>query len=200
MPDSNKIPALPSYNVVQALLDEMGITTKAAEVHGQLCGMLSSGIFDKATVYIQELIDNVDLMAFEKEIKQLISLVDISLKQLTSATFEFHLLLPDDEAPLQDRAQALSMWCQGYSDALLNSDVNIDSLAHDEVKEAFFHISEIATIDHTYSTVTEEDEVAYTEVYEYVRMAAMMLYAEIDAAGGDKSSAEVSEDQDRTLH
>lgn len=198
--DSKKTPALPLYSTIQALLNEMEITTTAAEVHGQLCGMLSSGVFDRATAYIQELIDTVDLMAFEKQIKQLITLVDISLKQLTSAAFEFQLLLPDDEEPLQDRAKALSLWCQGYSDALLNSEVNIDSLAHEEVKEAFFHFSEIATIDYTYSTVTEEDEIAYTEVYEYVRMAAMMLYAEIEASTGTTSTVEAPENQDRTLH
>ncbi len=200
MAETNKVPALPCYKVIQGLLDEMAITVAVSEVHGQLCGLLSTGVFDKATVYIQELIEKVDLITFEKQIKQLITIVDISIKQLSSATFEFHLLLPDDEEPLEERAKALSLWCQGYSDALLNSDINIDAIAHEEVKEAFFHISEIATIDYTYTTVTEEDERAYTEVYEYVRMAVMMLYAEIDAGGACETSAESPVSQDRTLH
>lgn len=200
MAETNKVPTLPSHKVIQSLLDEMGMTISASEVHGQLCGLLSTGVFDKATAYIQELLEKVDLITFEKQIKQLITIVDISIKQLTSASFEFHLLLPDDEEPLEERAKALSLWCQGYSDAMLHSEVNIDAITQEEVKEAFFHISEVATIDYTYANVTEEDEIAYTEVYEYVRMAAMMLYTEIDAGGACQTSSDSSGNQDRTLH
>lgn len=199
MSEGEKIPALPNFKQINKLLQEMGLSTSASEIHGHLCGQLSTGIFEQAMEYMKNLIESVDILKFEKQIKQLITIVDISIKQLTSVSFEFHLLVPDDETALQDRASSLSAWCQGYTDALLHADVDIESIAQEEIRDAFFHITEIASLDDTYDTVTEEDEKAYAEIYEYVRMAAMMIYTELNhaTAEGETSS---EEEESRTLH
>ncbi len=194
-----KTPSLPSYDKVSHLLNKMNIETNAAEIHGSLCGLLSSGDFDKATEYVQDLIEHVDIKACELELKQLVSLVDITLHQLKSVSFDLHLLLPEDEEPLDVRAKALSLWCQGYSDALLNLEINIEAIESEEARDAFFHITEFASIDYNYTVVTEEDEKAYAEVYEYVRMAVLMIYTEINE-GRDGSKLHTNNSENRTLH
>jgi hypothetical protein len=171
--------ALPPCEEVQSQISRLNVKPGAPEVHGSMCGFLCVGSSDKAQQYIQSLLEESDVNKFETDVRALASLLQISYKQMSTMSFDFHLLMPDDDAPLEERAKALGLWCQGFSDGVLNAGIDISKISQEETRDALFHITEIANIDYTYTTVTEKDEKAFMEVYEYVRMAVLMIHTEL---------------------
>lgn len=197
MKEKQKKLSLPSGEALQSHVERLKIPSTAYEIHGQLCGYLCVGSSDKAEQYLQTLLEEKDVSQFEKEIRALASLLQVTYEQMSTMSFDFHLLMPDDEEPLDERAKSLGVWCHGFSDGILNSGVDISAIDASESRDALFHITEIANIDYDYTTVTEEDEKAFMEVYEYVRMAVLMIHTELTGKS-DKRTAE--EGEDRTLH
>lgn len=186
---------LPSSETLQSQMTKLKIKPSAHEVHGEICGLLCVGSSEKAENYIQSLLEESDVTRYEKEVRSLAKLLQISYQQMSTMSFDFHLLVPDDEKPLEERAKALGLWCQGFSDGVLNAGIDLAAIKGEESRDALFHITEIANIDYDYTIVTEEDEKAFMEVYEYVRMAVLMIHTELT-----KGSASDEGKDKRTLH
>jgi uncharacterized protein len=110
------------------------------------------------------------------------------VRALRGDELEFEPLLPDDEVALQDRARALSQWCQGflygYGMAALPQAEDIPSNV-DEVLRDLTHIGR-ATVDLT--EVNEEEEQAYAEVIEYVRVGVQLIHDELQSVKAAKGS------------
>lgn len=197
MKEKQKTPSLPAGDVLQSQIERIGIKSSAYEIHGQLCGYLCVGQSDLAEQYIKTLLEDVEVKTYETEVRALATLLQATYEQMSTMSFDFHLLIPDDDHPLEARAKALGLWCHGFSDGILNSGIDIAAINADESRDALFHITEIANIDYDYTAVTEEDEKAFMEVYEYVRMAVLMIHTEI-MGKSDKSTVE--DGDGRTLH
>ena len=100
--------------------------------------------------------------------------------QLDDEEMGFALWLPDDEDPLEERTVALARWCSGFL-AGLGSGGQIESLSS-EAREAIGDLQEIARAELSSSVAgregSEEDEQAFAEIVEYVRVVAMTLREE----------------------
>ncbi len=84
---------------------------------------------------------------------------------------EFAPLLPDDDEPLAERATALAQWCQGFLYGLGTGRLNsIDELPG-EVGEIVHDLTEISRATPGEEDPTEDDEQAYAELVEFVRVA-----------------------------
>lgn len=186
---------LPAYQTIDQALQSLNISASASEVHGTLCGLLCVGAVDSAEQYMQTLLEGVDPKKAEQSIRTLAALLQIAYQQIETLTFDFHLLLPDDETSLRDRAQALGLWCEGFSEGFLQSGFDMTCLTSQEAKDALFHITEISDLDYESLSISEEDEKAYMELYEYIRMAVLMLHTELT-----KQSSLPSEQGKRTVH
>ncbi len=173
---------MPHYQKVNNLFSLSDHLPSAAEAHGLICGFICAGnrldgkswldpILGAAQGVAKELIENCKLILLE--------LYEISSIKLQSFEFDFELLLPEDEESLQYRAEALSHWCQGFIIALNRAGVTEVEMRTQDAKDALTHILEISKLNYETIDISEKDEQAYTEVMEYVRMAVLMVYAEI---------------------
>lgn len=165
-----------------------------AELHGVLCGRVSGGqklSEDELLSVVGELLE-VDLERVEDLGDMLPELYQYTLGQICSSGFEFLPLLPDDEFPLNQRLASLSEWCQGFLFGLGNSGLSVKTELTGDIADA---LSDLASISQVSSLEEEdgeeEDEVSYAELVEYVRVAVLLIYAELNSA----------EDQSaRTIH
>lgn len=184
----------PQYDNLSEILKVMSINVNPSEVHGAISGFLCLGANDAAAAYIQGLIEEKDIKQFELEIRSIVNLLQAVHEQLLTTTFDFHLMLPDDEVTLAERAKSMSLWCHGFSDSFFESSIDIDSLQTEEAKDGFFHITEISQLDYESLAVAEEDEKSFMELYEYIRMAVLLIQTEL------KKTVKSEDDKDPTLH
>ena len=107
------------------------------------------------------------------------------LEQLSAADFGFQLLLPEDDTELTSRTESLGAWSSGFLSGFgLSFDHTKQSLSS-EVTDAMEDLANIAQVSFD---VDDEDlegesaETSYLELVEYVRLAAMMVFAEFNVS------------------
>ena len=153
---------LPVYSRLAQVLESLGLVQGAGEIHGLLCGMLSAGTSQANVDWIEGLFGELpadDLLV--QETRQMVGqLYQTSRRQLSDGGVEFSLLLPDDDAPLEERARALVNWCEGYLYGLGMGGVSEQQLAGD-AKEALNDISAFTQLDLDNPGGEESDEYAY---------------------------------------
>ena len=116
--------------------------------------------------------------------------------QLSEFSFEFRLLLPEDDADINVRAESLGLWCQGFLLGLEQSHVSLQNHPKEEVKEALDDIIEIAKITFGDIPTNDEDETAYFELVEYVKLSALMIFHELHVSQPE----EIDSDDDTMMH
>lgn len=172
---------MPHYQKVNDIFKLSEGLPSPAEAHGLICGFICAGNKLDGKSWLDPMLaflpKNIDLLTAYRTI--LLELYELSSIKLQSFEFDFELLIPDDDEPLQSRAEALSHWCQGFIIALNRMGISEADMVTVDAKEALNHIFEISNLDHAMIEVTEQDEQAYAEVVEYVRMAVLVVYSEI---------------------
>lgn len=173
------IPELPDFE--DSLRSAQGQVDAAemAECHGILCGFLAINPQAGAGDFIRQLQQLQLIEQPSEELNRVLS----DLHRATSAQLEddemrFRLWLPDDHEPLEERTEALARWCTGLL-AGLAAQGDLKGLAG-EASEAVHDLEQIAraglsTGAEGDAEAREDDERAYTEIAEYVRVVAMML-------------------------
>ena len=175
---------------VDELFRKLGLSLDPAECHGCLCGLLCASDEVKGAAWVnQVLADRLDLPDAEapparggiegEDQTLLLILYKDTAGHLDDPEYGFSLLLPDDAAPLAKRLEALSHWCQGFLLGLgLGGVQDLSKLPGDshEVLQDFVEISRLGLGE---AGDGNEDETAYAEIVEYVRMAVMVVYEEL---------------------
>ena len=105
------------------------------------------------------------------------SLFNQTCQQLLEPEFALNLLLPDDQAPINDRGAALINWVQGF---MLGFGLHQQDLMQcsDDVKEALEDFSDISRMEEPMDA-DEESEKALLEVEEYVKISAILCFSEL---------------------
>jgi len=70
---------------------------------------------------------------------------------------------------------ALSQWCSGFLAGIGSSGDDTLKAMSDEANEALKDLQKISTADVTDTTQSEEDETAYAEIIEYIRVVILMI-------------------------
>ncbi|MDP1520637.1 UPF0149 family protein [Porticoccus litoralis] len=164
-----------------------------SELHGMLCGRISGGQeFDEEEliILVAELLDQ-ERERIEDMGDMLPALYAFSRQQICSDGFEFQPLLPEDDMELNQRLEALGDWCQGFLYGLGNSSISGETELAADIADALRDLAAISQIGMLEDEEDQEDEVSYTELVEYVRVAVLLIYAEL-------GMPEV--EQPRTLH
>jgi uncharacterized protein len=99
---------------------------------------------------------------------------------------DFEPLLPDDEAPLSERADALSLWCQGFLYGLGSGTTPDPSTVSMEAGEIIRDLTDITHVGVEVDEQNEENEVAFAEVVEFVRVGVQLLFVELAPARGEE--------------
>jgi uncharacterized protein YgfB (UPF0149 family) len=153
----------------------------AAESHGMLCGIIcAAGNADEKLWLEQILGEGNTLSAAAQKARELLErLYAESRLRLEEDGLDLVLLLPEDDILLHLRSRALGRWCQGFLYGLAVGGIrgnrkpaaNVDEIMHD-----FYEISN-AGFDAAASD--ENEEAAYLEIVEYVRMSVLVCHHEL---------------------
>lgn len=151
-----------------------------SELHGLVCGLASA---NPGTFSMPEFIDLVGTDTMNDEISAQ-EFVSATLDQLHAQDMEFHLLVPDDEELLSARVSATASWCAaflaGFGAGMATLGRQQGELGDDvqEILRDFVALSgmqdELTEDD---PEANEQDESSFMEVYEYVRVAAILMHA-----------------------
>ena len=177
----------PEIVELEELLYRIDAAMGAADAHGALCGMLCA----RGTIELSEWVDHV---IGEQEqgnemlhdvVHKLSELHQSTLEMMNDATGDFKLLLMDDDDPLSERVETLAAWCQGFIYGLAAGGIKEGSELPEDTAELLKDMIEISRAGHDVDdTGVEEsddndDEEAYMEIEEYVRMGVLLVYEEL---------------------
>ncbi|MCK5395530.1 MAG: UPF0149 family protein [Gammaproteobacteria bacterium] len=181
----------PDIPQLEGLLFDIDAMLGATESHGALCGMLcAQGATDASQWMLQVLGEHEESSkALQQVGKMLLQIHQLSVEQMNDSDVEFELMLPDDDEPLEARVEALGTWCQGFVYGLAVGGVKEETELPEDSKELIKDILEIsragyvaddeAELNASIEDDNEEDEVAFMEVTEYVRMGTLLIYEEL---------------------
>ncbi|WP_461517289.1 UPF0149 family protein [Porticoccus sp.] len=181
-----------NFNEIADSFVSANLPGSPSELHGMLCGRISGGQhceIDKLAVLVAELLEEKP-ERIEDLGEMLPALYAYTKQQICSDGFEFQPILPDDDIELNQRLEALGDWCQGFLFGLGNSGLSGETDLTGDIADALRDLAAISQIG-MLEDEDEEDEVSYTELVEYVRVAVLLIYAELSVPDGQ---------QHRTLH
>lgn len=181
--------SLPNYLDLSQVLSQTALQLHSSQAHGLICGLLCGN--PKNTVAWKALVTGSKETQEAHHLLQ--ALYDVSAKQLDDVLFDFQMVLPPDSEGLPARAEALTLWCQGVLTGLKLTQVQMMGREPSEMTEAINDLIEIAQMNFEEVVSSEEDESAYAELVEYVRVAVILIYQELRAAETAIKSTSVSD-------
>ena len=174
-----------SYRAVETAISGLHSHISPAEAHGILGGLLCAGTVNDCDAWLAVVLDHADpigdLAADDHSL--LNALFDATRRVLDEQTYSFDLFLPGEEAPLNERAQALGEWCRGFLYGL-GAGGNHKTWPQ-ECREIVQDLVEIARVDQ--DAEGEADEMALMELTEYVRVGAQLIRSELRDTDGKET-------------
>lgn len=171
------------HDPLDSALRRAGSSWGAAQAHGLMAGRLAvqgSGAEPGCLTQIMDGSEDGD--ALGKESRELLaSLFESTRGQLAERLSEFSPLLPDDSASLSERTAALAHWSEGYLHGLVSTEQGEPirkRLAEEPIAGIIRDLLAITRAD-VDADGDEDDENAYAEVVEYLRVAAQLVYEEL---------------------
>jgi uncharacterized protein YgfB (UPF0149 family) len=176
--------SLPSYSEMITALQSEETPFLPAQAHGYICGLLcgTSGKIDNSW---QNKILGDQKKRRAREMLQ--EVFETSYHLISEFSFEFTLILPDDKADINLRTEGLGSWCQGFLSGLKQCRIPLEDREPGEVTDALSDITEIANVNFGDIKTTDEDEMAYFELVEYVRLAVLMIFHEFSTPNAEDS-------------
>lgn len=171
----------PSYAQMAQVLGAAAHDMPVAEVHGFLSGLCCATEHVDSHAWINQVLpdDGTEVVAAARG--ACVALLSETLRQLNDVDCGYYLLMPDDALPLGIRTQALGEWCQGFVLGLSSGGVTAASALPEASAEILADIVGISGLSAQEQDSSEEDEVAYAELVEYVRMGALLIREELRA-------------------
>jgi hypothetical protein len=179
-------PASISYADLHAALADLRFGVGASDLHGSLTGFLCGG--GKATQgnWLQRL--EIEPEEGEAPASPVFDhLFQQCREQLDDPELGFEPLLPDEDAPLAQRADALVDWCRGFLGGIGLAGVNTQRGLSDDGAEILRDFGTIAASRFEVDDA-EEDESALSEVLEFIRVAVLLLHTELDAGAAPRGT------------
>jgi uncharacterized protein YgfB (UPF0149 family) len=170
-----------TFEELARCLDVEGFDDSPSEIHGLLAGRIAGGERlpgeQLASALVaslsceQELVDNA--------LPILEALYQAIIAALESGDLSFSPLLPPDTTDLEERVLALGDWCQSFISGLGDSGLGGEQQLSDEVQNAISDLAAIAQVGFE-GGGAEDDEADLFELEEYVRMAALLIFSELN--------------------
>lgn len=163
------------YIAFSGLLASADQPVSPAELHGLLVGRSCAGAGFEPDPWLADAAEWLGRIPEGNVQQALLGLQRMLEQELTSQDMALTLLLPSDDMPVSERAHALGLWCQGF----LNGFGLIvgDQALSREAMETLQDLTSIAQIGGQLDD-SEDSEVDYMEVMEYLRVAPLLLFTE----------------------
>ena len=189
------------YDDIDDALRRCGANWTSAQAHGLLCGRLALRGADGAAMWRQQVLEELDPnSALAAECASLLDdLLQSTWQQLGERQSEFELLLPDDQEDTAVRTQAIADWCEGFLHGLVGDkhpEKTRQRLAEEPLSDVIRDLLEITRAE-VGDDNEEENESAYAELVEYIRVATQLAYEEL---ADIRSPSTASEDGRKNLH
>ena len=153
-----------------------------SELHGLLCGMLCVDGAISNELCLERIEAELGAGPLSAQAQDLLQeLFSLSSAQLDDADMSFSLLLPADRDGLNQRLDALRQWCEGFLAGLVLAGLDKERLLSPELKEFLADLVEICRLGTVTGEGSEEEEAAYMEIVEYVRMGVWLVNEELNA-------------------
>lgn len=176
-----------SFDDLADELVTLGSNVNPAELHGVVVGRICGGKRYTESAWLHSAFKFLELSIAEgASYPRLVDLYSNSLQQLESNLFDLELLLPDDDIDMEQRVIAMSEWCQGFLLGFGTSGVTGDTSLTAETSEALRDFAEFVQIDPEQA----DDESDLMELVEYIRVAALTIFAEIGGASAPVAEPE----------
>ncbi|TQV62345.1 MAG: UPF0149 family protein [Halothiobacillaceae bacterium] len=159
------------FDRVEQALDDAAVS--AAEAHGVLTGMICASGPVELSDWWSQIREDDEQAAVPALLGQVHAETSTSLAELTGT---FDLMLPDDEDDLGDRAEALHLWCNGFLYGYGVAGGKDPSQLPDDAAEVLRDIGQFAQASFDLGDDDEEDELAYSELVEYLRVGVLLLH------------------------
>lgn len=158
---------------------ESGIT--ASESQGALCGLLCAQPNLDTPMWLHHTLIGCDPenAHLPEARNHLLELAASSIRQLNDADYGFHPLLPDDDALLQVRTHAVSLWCQGFLEGLRLGGVKYPDQLPGDAGEVARDLAEISKANRFAVAENNENEADFAELVEYLRAGIRLVYEEL---------------------
>ena len=175
---------------VTNVLEAAGAEVPAAESHGCLCGALCTLENYPMARWLEEILPDAAISSAlenaSNEHDPLGSLYADTARALRGDEMEFTPLLPSDDTAIKNRADALAQWCQGFLYGLgTGSRLPKDRLPGD-VDEVLRDFTELSRAEGAEGEGTEEEEQAYSELVEYLRVGVQLVHDELAELRAEK--------------
>lgn len=183
------------WSRLEEQLQDIKAGISAAELHGHLCGRAVGGHIvagDGGRRLVYGLLNQEGQESSEDALSLSVEIAEESEQRLENTLFDFELLLPDDQAPLNTRLEAMADWANGLLEGLGHCLEAADLKRDPEVREILADLAEIGNMAME-AEDTEDNEAHYAELYEYLRVAVVNLYTIFRAAAQDE--ADEAEDE-----
>jgi uncharacterized protein len=160
------------------VLATAGSLADAAEAHGSLCGALCSMAPYRMQDWVNEILPDGSSLT-EESAAMLERVFSATAASFGEQGMEFEPLLPDDEQPLNGRANALALWCSGFLYGLGTGQISDLGALNGDVGEIVRDFTEISRATGDDAEADESNEQAYAELVEFIRVAAQVVFEEL---------------------
>jgi len=174
----------PTFEAVEKSLEMLEALGTAADAHGLLSALFCTGAVVRKHAWVNSLLtspvqrENTQAINAQKTLE---AMYVVTADDFQADDFQMQLLLPDDEAELELRINALSQWCQGFITGLKLTGLDVEHPKNAEWVEPLSDLIKIACMEYQgEQTGDPEAEASYAELVEYVRMAVLSLHNDAD--------------------
>ncbi len=182
------------HTKLQETLAAAGATCDAPEAHGTLCSLVCLHGSRAGARWIASLFGKEPVQADAR--RALLDIASETAAELEDPSFHFAPLLAGDGAPMSERAGAMAHWTQGFLHGFGeagNRPALAERLGQEPLGELIADLSEItratAGDEADAEADAEDDEEAWAELVEYLRVAVQLFYLELAALRGDRHEA-----------
>lgn len=175
---------LPTFQETEEALRRANVLVDAAESHGALCGIISAGKPGLKQQWLAQTLEDTDPASSQViECRRLLErLWNETHDALAGQEFSFSPLLPESGAPLADRVEALSEWCDGFMYGLGLAEIESFDKLPPDVAEVLRDFADIGRGSLALGENPEEDEEAFMELSEYLRVGTQLVHDELNPA------------------
>ena len=168
--------AIPDFDDIERQLDSAHALADLPEAHGTLAGALCGSNHWSATDWCREVFAEGEAGDAHSAMT---SVYDWTRETLHQGGLEFRLLLPEDNCDLADRTRALGEWCQGFLYGLGSNPLPQPEQLSTDAGEIIHDLTAIAQVGVDAEASLEDNEQAYAELVEFVRVGVQLLFEEL---------------------
>lgn len=165
------------YTQLDASLGLSGLEISASEVHGIIVGANVNHLKTSQAPDLMKLVCGESQPEYGANSLQdtLYEIYRANSQLMLEGDAAFDLVLPTEDAGLQERTDGLASWCKGYLLGLLYNDrFSIDQLDEQssEILRDFIFIGEASSGDDD----EQQEDWALAELHEYVKVGAQLVF------------------------